>query len=136
MIQQAEWINEFCNREGFKFINCDEIGISVPCGLDKGYKDNDNTIFISGFNPRSKKIVVSYGGLKMQLGLKKPIEEVSKEGIKKHCIPHTFICARCGTKNLNLRTQDNHKTYVCPKCYKELDYVKSQTQADSTESVS
>ena len=25
-------------------------------------------------------------------------------------------CAKCGKKNLNLRTQDNHKTYDCPAC--------------------
>jgi hypothetical protein len=118
MLQQAQWIKDFCDKEGFRFIDCDDFGIKVPCGLDRGYKENNDTIFISGFIAGSKKIKVSYGGAKQEITLRMPINEIPIEGVKKICIPNTFICAKCGIKNLNLRTQDDHKSYVCPECYK------------------
>jgi DNA-directed RNA polymerase subunit RPC12/RpoP len=117
MIKQAEWIKKFCDTEGFKFIDCDEFGFKVPCGLDKGYKENNHTIFVSGFKEGSKRIKISYGGLKAEMTLKAEINTFPYEAIKKHCIPTNFKCAKCGKKNLNLRTQDNHKTYDCPDCH-------------------
>lgn len=112
MIQQAKWIKDFCDKQGFNFVETDK----VPCSLDKRYKEDNQTIFIKGFKVGSKRISFSYGGLKCDLSLKKPIEELPIESIQKHCIPNVFICAKCKKKNLNLRTQDNHKTYDCPDC--------------------
>ncbi len=112
MLKQAQWIKDFCDKEGFKFVETDK----VPCSLDKKYKEDNHTIFIKGFEEGSKRITMSYGGLKNQMGLKKPISEWDIEAIRKHCIPDNFTCAKCGKKNLNLRTQDNHKTYDCPEC--------------------
>ncbi len=114
MIEQARWIKEFCDKEGFNFKEVDK----VPCALDRNYKQDDMSIFIKGFIIGSKKITFSYGGLKAVLSLKKPIEDLDYNSIKKHCIPDNFRCAKCGEKNLNLRTQDDHKTYDCPKCHK------------------
>lgn len=118
MIEQTKWIKEFCDAEGFCFVETDELGVKVPCALDKGYKKNDNTIFVQGFQKGSKRIVVSYGGFKNQMSLKRPIDKWDYNAVKKHCIPREFICAKCKKKNLNLRTQDNHKTYDCPECQK------------------
>ena len=53
------------------------------------------------------------------MSLRTPINEFDIEAIKKHCIPDQFICNKCKKKNLNLRTQDNHKTYDCPNCQKD-----------------
>ena len=126
MIEQAKWIKEFCDTEGFGFVDTDELGVKLPCALDRGYKKNDHTIFIQGFREGSKKIGISKGGLKSIMTLRLPIDKWDYEHIKKECIPSNFICAKCGKKNLNLRTQDNHKTYDCPEC--QVD-AKSETQA-------
>lgn len=112
MIKQAQWIKDFCITQGFNFIETNK----VPCSLDKKYEKDNHTIFIKGFTKGSKKIILSYGGLKSELSLKIPIEEFKKDSIIKHCIPTEFICNKCKNKNLNLRTQDNHKTYDCPEC--------------------
>jgi len=116
MIEQAKWIKEFCEKEGFEFIDTDEVGVKLPCALDRGYKTNDHTVFIQGFHNGSRKIGISKGGLKNLITLKIPIDKWDIKAVKEHCIPDSFICAKCGKKNLNLRTQDNHKTYDCPEC--------------------
>ena len=115
MIKQAKWIKDFCDKEEFGFVETDK----VPCSLNKNYKEDNHTIFIKGFNKGSKRISFSYGGMKCDLSLKKSIEELSHESINKHCIPSGFICSKCKKNNLNLRTQDNHKTYDCPDCHKK-----------------
>ena len=115
MLKQAQWIKDFCDKEGFRFVETDK----VPCGLDKKYKEDNHTIFIKGFKKGSKTISFSHGGLKCVLSLKHSIEKLPYESIKKHCIPTNFRCANCKKKNLNLRTQDNHKTYDCPECQKD-----------------
>jgi hypothetical protein len=114
MLQQAKWIKEFCDKEGFNFKEVDK----VPCGLDRNYKEDDQTIFISNFIKGKKTTHVSYGGLKIDVNWKVPIEQVPFYSIKRHHFPLNWICRRCYKKNLNLRTDDNHKTYVCPSCHK------------------
>jgi len=76
-------------------------------------------IFSVEFIVGSKKISVSYGGLKCDSHLKVSIDKIDDDGwIEERVLPTKFICDKCGKKNLNLRTQDNHKTYDCPKCQK------------------
>lgn len=129
MIEQAKCISEWCNENGFNFIDVDYLGIKLPCALDREYKENNDTIFIKGFFESSKKIGISYGGLKQNWTLKVPIDKIESEFIIKKFLPQNWICPRCNNKNLNLRTDDNHKTYVCPKCYTKEDNPKNQTQA-------
>ena len=116
MIEQVQWIKDWCEQKGFDFVDTDELGVKLPCALDKGYKENDHTLFIQGFHKGSKKIGTSHGGLKTISTLRVPIDEIPKKHIEKNWIPSNYICAKCGEHNLNLRTQDNHKTYDCPKC--------------------
>ena len=118
MIKQAKQIQDWCEEKGFNFVDCDYMGVKIPCALDRGYKKSDQTIFISGFYEGSRKIIVSYGGLKNQMSLKTPIDSWDIKAIEKHCIPAGYVCAKCKKNNLNLRTQDNHKTYDCPDCQK------------------
>ena len=119
MIKQAKIIKDFCKKEGFGFVDCDKENKRVPCSLDEGYVENNHTIFIKGFIKGSKRIQISYGGTKAVSNLKVPIDSINEKGwIKKNCLPSIFICNKCGEKNLNLSTQDNHKTYDCPNCQK------------------
>lgn len=126
MIRQSEIIKEFCDREGFNFVDCDKEGRKVPCSLDKNYKEDNQTIFISGFFYGSKRITYSRGGLKCVLTFKIPVEELTEEEIKKEILPTKFICDKCGKKNLNLKTQDNHKTYDFPDCQEEKRGIKNE----------
>lgn len=119
MIKQAEIIKMFCEKEGFNFIDCDKENIKVPCSLDRNYKVDNQTIFIKGFFIGSKKITMSYGGLKFVTDLRTPIDEINDESwIRGNLLPSQWICDKCKKRNLNLRTQDNHKTYDCPDCQK------------------
>jgi len=119
MIKQAKIIKDFCEREEFDFVDCDKENRRVPCSLDKGYVENNHTIFIKGFTKGSKRIHISRGGTKVDMDLKVQIDSINEEKfIEENCLPSQFICDKCGKKNLNLRTQDNHKTYDCPDCQK------------------
>jgi len=113
MIKQAEWIKDWCDEKGFNFVQTKK----VPCSLDKNYKADDLTFFISGFEVGSKRISLSYGGLKQVLNLKVPVEQLTKDSFEKHLIPRGYNCPKCKKNNLNLRTRDDHKTYICPACY-------------------
>ncbi len=125
MIKQAKIIKEFCEREGFDFVDYDKENRRVPCSLDKGYVENNHTIFIKGFVKGSKRIQVSRGGLKSISNLNTPIDCINeKKWVEENCLPLQFICDKCGKKNLNLRTQDNHKTYDCPGCQKNKKLKK------------
>ncbi len=115
MLKQAQWIKDWCRDNGFNFVDTDTEGVKLPCALDRGYKENNNTIFIEGFSTESKRVGISYGGLKTITTLRVPIDKVPRTHIEKW-IPSNYMCAKCKKKNLNLRTQDNHKTYDCPKC--------------------
>jgi hypothetical protein len=119
MINQAEVIRDFCIKEKFDFIDCDEDKIKLPCSLDKNYKVDNYTIFIKGFSVGSKKIGLSWGGMKQILNLNTPIDLIEDEWVKERCLPRIFICNKCGKHNLNLKTQDNHKTYDCQSCQKD-----------------
>ena len=118
-MKQITFIQEWCAEKGFNFHNVDVSGKKLPCALDKNWDKDDMSIYIKGFFKGSKKISISYGGLKNQMLLKIPIDKWDIDAIKKHCIPNIFICAKCSKKNLNLKTQDNHKTYVCPNCHED-----------------
>lgn len=119
MIKQSEIIKGFCEKEGFNFVDCDKENRKVPCSLDRNYKVDNQTIFIKGFFIGSKKIIMSHGGLKCITDLRTPINEINDENwIRKNLLPSQWICDKCKKKNLNLRTQDNHKTYDCPDCQK------------------
>lgn len=125
MIKQAEIIKQFCEKEGFGFVDCDIENKKVPCALDRNYKEDDQTIFIKGFFEGSKSIWISRGGMKINSKLRVPIDIINDEKwIRENILPTQFICDKCGKKNLNLRTQDNHKTYDCPDCQK--DKVEAQ----------
>ncbi len=117
MIKQAKIIKEFCDKEGFNFVDCDKENKRVPCALDKNYVENNNTFFIKGFYKGSMRIQTSSGGLKTVTELRVSIDFIKEEEwIKETCIPNVFICNKCKKKSLNLRTQDDHKTYDCPEC--------------------
>ncbi len=124
MIKQSKIIKEFCEKEGFNFVDCDKENKRVPCSLDKNYKEDNQTIFIKGFLVGSKKIQLSRGGLKTITDLRVTIDSIKeKEWVEETCLPSVFICNKCKKKNLNLRTQDNHKTYDCPDCQKDENKV-------------
>ena len=117
MLKQIKIIKDFCKKEGFNFVDCDEENRKVPCSLDKKYIEDNQTIFIKGFIEGSKRVQTSWGGLKTITNLKIPINEIIEDvWIKKTFLPSVFICDKCGKKNLNLSTQDEHKTYDCPDC--------------------
>ena len=123
MLKQIQAIRDWCKERKIWFWNCDvEEGIfkarKIPCSLDKGYRPEDDTLFISGFSKGSYNVKISYGGLKCEMKLKQPIEEIPTERIIKNWLPSHWKCPRCNKLNLNLRTDDNHKTYVCPNCYR------------------
>ena len=120
MIKQIKIIKDFCKREGFNLINCDEENRNVPCSLDKNYIIDNQTIFIKGFIKGNKSICLSWGGMKIQTHLRVPIDSINDVNyIKKNILPKQWICDKCKKKSLNLRTQDNHKTYDCSECHKE-----------------
>lgn len=122
MIKQAKIIEEFCDREGFNFVDCDIDDRKVPCSLDKDYFVDDQTIFIKGFTKGSKKIFRSSGGMKIITNLRVPIDSINDiKWFKENILPTQWICDKCKKKNLNLRTQDDHKTYDCPDCQKEKE---------------
>ncbi len=119
MIKQARIIKEFCKREGFNFVDCDKNNRKVPCALDKNYIIDNQTIFIKGFIKRSKKIYLSRGGMKIDTDIRVPIDTINdNKWFKENILHQQWTCDKCKKKNLNLRTQDNHKTYDCPECQK------------------
>ncbi len=118
MILQARYVQEWCAREGFQFVDCDAAGMKVPCSLDKDYVPEDQTYFISGFSPGSKAVTLSYGGMKQEIKLRVPIDSIPRDWIEKNWLSQDHYCARCGKKSLCLRTDDGHKTYVCPQCHR------------------
>ena len=120
MIKQARIIKDFCKREGFNFVDCDKNNRKVPCSLDKNYSVDDQTIFIKGFIKGSKKISLSRGGMKIDTELRVKIDSINDiKWFKENVLPQEWICDKCKKKSLNLRTQDNHKTYDCSGCQKE-----------------
>jgi len=119
-MKQIKIIKAFCKREGFNFVNCDENNRRVPCSLDKDYSIDDQTIFISGFIKGSKKISLSRGGMKIDTELRVPIDSINDiKWFKENILPRQWICDKCKKKSLNLRTQDNHKTYDCSDCQED-----------------
>lgn len=119
MIKQAKIIKEFCKKEGFNFVDCNEENRRVPCSLDKNYVVDNQTIFIKGFTKGSKSIHLSRGGMKIDNTLRVTIDSINDiKWIKENILPTQWICDKCKKKNLNLSTQDNHKTYDCPDCQK------------------
>ena len=120
MIKQAKIIKEFCEKEGFNFVDCDKENRRVPCALDKNYVKDNQTIFIKGFLRGSRKISFSRGGLKIITDLRCTIDSINDEKwIKENILPSEWKCNKCKKKNLNLRTQDEHKTYDCPEWQKD-----------------
>ena len=119
MIQQVSFIQEWCVKQGFNFHNLDVSGKKLPCALDKKWDGDEMTIFIRGFYEGSKRIGISYGGLQQRITLRVPINEVPLSHVEKSFLPRKYTCDKCGKKNLNLRTEDNHKTYICGMCRKE-----------------
>lgn len=116
MNKKIKIIEDFCKKEGFRFVNCDKENKRLPCSLDRNYKKDNQTIFVKGFFIGSNRIGLSWGGLKQWLSLNTPIDLIEDEWINQRCLPGEFICNSCKKHNLNLSTQDNHKTYDCPDC--------------------
>ncbi len=130
-MKAVQVIKSFCKKEGFNFVDCDKENMKVPCSLDKKYIEDNQTIFISGFYEGSKRIIISKGGLKMSIELKTPIDLITElRWLKNNLLPSKFVCGKCGKKNLNLRTQDNHKTYDCPDCQKEKHSSKAEDKPE------
>ena len=124
-MKQIEIIKDWCKDKKITFWNCDEETTTlkkrkIPCSLDKNYQEDNSTIFISGFFKGSKKVKISYGGLLTELVLKVPINEYPVKRVL-NWMPKNWICPRCNKLNLNLRTDDNHKTYVCTDCHKDKE---------------
>ncbi len=113
---QTTFIQEWCAKKGFNFHNCDVSGEKLPCALDKKWDGDEMGIYISGFYDGSKKIGISYGGLQSISTLRVSINELPDDFLEKKFLPTKYVCDKCGNKNLNLRTEDNHKTYICGKC--------------------
>jgi hypothetical protein len=109
-------IRNWCEDEGFKLLFCNEVGIKVPCGLDKNYIPINDTIFVKDIDINSNKLVISYGGLKKVMEFRCKLRELTEKTVLGEVLPSKWNCDSCGKPNLNLKTDDGHKTYSCPDC--------------------
>lgn len=125
-VQAIKWMREWAQENGFDFVNCDEAGIRLPCALHRDYVPNDQTLFVKGFLEGRSSGGISYGGLECKMKFRCLVEDLNQETIK-NFLPKKTVCARCNKKNLNLRTDDGHKTYVCSACHSDAKKIKLET---------